>query len=233
MNNFMLKMKAKYRSVVYTAITKGYDSLVEQDASVGKFTEFVAFMEDPVKSKTWTIRHLEKQFSDPNRNAKIHKVLSHKFFLNYEYSLWVDGNVKLLLPVEKFIQDFLYGADMAVFAHPLRSCLYKEANKCKENKLDSVSTIQNQINRYKKEKVPPKKGLFECTILLRRHSPVMNEFNEMWWHEICNGSKRDQISFPYVLRKSKVEHVCLPHKFRSKLFKKTENHNIKHHFSEV
>jgi GT2 family glycosyltransferase len=60
------------KSVIYTAITKGYDRLLEkQNVSSG---EFVSFVEDPVKSKTWTVRPLQKNYEDANRNAKIYKV---------------------------------------------------------------------------------------------------------------------------------------------------------------
>jgi hypothetical protein len=138
----------------------------------------------------------------------------------------MDGNVKLIsLSIDELVSTFLREADMAVFVHPDRNCLYKEAEVCKKLRLDEATKIQTQINKYKKEGMPAGAGLFECTILLRRHTEAVKRFNEMWWSEISNGSKRDQISFPYVLKKSNVKLVNLPHDLRKTiLFNKVGTH---------
>jgi hypothetical protein len=138
----------------------------------------------------------------------------------------MDGNMRLLsLSIDELIAMFMRDADMAIFTHPDRNCLYKEAEVCRARKLDDLSIIQRQVNRYKQEKFPKGNGLFECTVILRRHTPEVEQFNEMWWDEICKSSKRDQISFPYVLGKSKVKYVSFPHSLRSTfLFEKKGTH---------
>jgi GT2 family glycosyltransferase len=223
-----LDNKARTQSknvVVYTAISTGYDSLIDSQHTLGS-AKFVAFMEDGAKSQIWDIRHFPKHGSDPNRNAKIFKILSHKYFPEYEYSLWIDGNVRLLLPACDLIGAFLQDADLAAFRHPERNCLYDEAETCRTRGLDDNHTIAAQVNKYRSEGFPAKAGLMECTILLRRHCPAIEKFNEAWWEEICKGSKRDQISFPYVAKKMGLKYVYFPGSLRYNnfLFHKTTNH---------
>lgn len=202
-------------SVIYTAISKGYDKLKEQPKIEG--AEFVAFLEEDAQSKTWKYQPLHREFKDTNRNAKIHKILPHIYFPNKEYSLWIDGSVDIEFgfPIENLIRAYLWNADLAIFRHPYRNCIYNEANICIQRRLDSPDIIRKQIARYSKEKYPQNIGLVEATVMLRRHTPEMKAFCEAWWEEIQNGSKRDQISFNYVARKMRLKYNHFPADLRT------------------
>ncbi len=71
--------------------------------------------------------------------------------------------------------------------------------------LDDPDVIDSQINRYNLEGYLPHRGLFEATVILRRHTNEIRAFNETWWDEIKWGSRRDQISLPYVLHKTATD----------------------------
>lgn len=215
------------KAVVYTAITNGYDNLKEQPLTA-RTVDFVAFLEKPVESQTWKCAEVCKDFTDPNRNAKIHKIMPHLFFPDKEYSLWIDGsvNIEFNFSIEKLIEIYLSDCDMALFKHPDRNCIYQEANACIQRKLDNPEVIRRQIEKYTREGYPSNAGLSECTILLRRHTPQIIKLNEMWWNEIKNGSKRDQISFNYVARKLGIELKYFPGHLRKKnYFFAREGHN--------
>lgn len=203
-------------TVIYTAITRNYDHLKEQPLKPG--VDFVAFLESPVVSKTWQYRAVHNEFSDSNRNAKIHKILSHRYFPDKLYSLWIDGSVTLDFPfsLERLIEIYLTDCDLAVFKHPERNCIYQEANVCIQRRLDDPDVIRQQIQRYTREGYPSNVGLVEATVLLRRHTEKVIEFNEAWWEEICKGSKRDQISFNYVARKLNLKYRYFPGNLRQK-----------------
>ena len=223
-----LKSEKPVNIIVYTAITTGYDTLLDNQNKEG--ATFVAFIEDAsVKSQMWDIRRMQKECSDPNRNAKIYKILSHKYFPDCDYSLWIDGNVRLLQPIQRIIDTFMENYDMVLFKHPERTCLYAEAETCATRSLDDPNIIARQINRYRQENYPQNVGLCECTILLRRHSPLVKKFNEAWWEEVCNGSKRDQISFPYIAKKVGLRHCHFPGNLRvgTFMFFKTTSHRRK------
>lgn len=194
--------------VVYTAINGGYDDLKEQpETAKSENVEYVAFTDTETDSKTWQYNPICCEFRELNRNAKIHKVMPHLFFPEKEYSLWLDGSVTIEFPfsIEKLIEIYLSDCDLAVFNHPDRNCIYQEANACIARKLDDPEVIRRQIQRYTQEGYPANHGLCECSVLLRRHTPKIQQFNEMWWEEIKNGSKRDQISFNYIVEKSGIK----------------------------
>ncbi len=137
------------------------------------------------------------RFTTGRMNAKIYKVLPH-LFMNEEYSVWIDGNLTLKASEQEMI-DLLGDKDIAVFQNPYRSNIYQEAMECMRLGLDKEDVIKEQIDRYKFEEFNDKK-LGACFLIIRRHTEEINRLNEKWWAEICRGSSRDQISFPYVYR---------------------------------
>ena len=194
----------KENSVVYTAITNKYDCLRNHNP---KDIDYVAFVDNDMTSKHWNIKQVCNEFSDPNRNAKIHKILSHVYFPEKKYSLWIDGSIEIKFPwsMRSFFESYLSDCDMVVFKHEERNCVYEEAKICCEMNLDCVETIKKQMERYKNEKIKQNMGLSECSVILRKHNEKTKEFNEIWWREICNGSKRDQLSFDYAVKKSGIK----------------------------
>jgi len=197
--------------VVYTAITPGYDSLKSAPELWRSQAEFVAFLDKPQPSFGWTVRPIYRRFQDPCRNAKIHKILPEKYFPEAQYSLWVDGSVKIIsnTPIAKFADEFLREHDIAVFKHRHRTCLYQEAARCLKLGLDSASVINGQTAKYYAEGYPQNNGLAECTVILRRHSRQVMKFNEAWYAEIKRWSRRDQLSFNYVAQKLGLKYKLL------------------------
>jgi hypothetical protein len=191
--------------IVYTAITGGKDSLKE-DQVTGE-AKFVAFLENGADSDTWEVREATMDNPDPNRCAKKYKVKPHEYFPNEEYSLWIDGTITLLEPPESLIDKYLKDHDIALHKHYMRKCAYEEAVACGSLNLDDQETISKQMAKYYiREGYPRNNGLAECTIILRRHTPKIEELNNLWWEEISNGSRRDQLSFNYCCWKLGIEY---------------------------
>jgi hypothetical protein len=175
---------------VYTSIYGGKDTLWRPQPTVG--FEWRVFRE-PAMSAIFP--------DDPVRSAKLFKVLAHNW-IDTTFSVWIDGSVELMpdcdIPglVKRYLSD---GCGMAAFRHPNRGCVYEEAVVCKSGHLDDPRLIDAQMGRYMDEEYPRDNGLAACGVLLRRHDvPGIGEFNNAWWGEIMRGSKRDQLSFPYV-----------------------------------
>jgi len=189
--------------VVYTAVSQGYDVLKKPLRLWQREADFVAFLDNPQPGSGWEYRPIYRRFRDPCRNAKVHKVLPHRYFPDAEYSLWVDGSVAMTstLPLANWIEHYLGRHDLAVYRHPRRQCIYEEAAHCLTHKLDRRTVIDRQMQQYFLAGYPPHNGLAECTIILRRHTKKVQEFNEAWYAEIAAHSRRDQLSFNYVARK--------------------------------
>lgn len=190
--------------VVYTAITNAYDVIRTPPKACRGVASFVAYLDRPAQFSGWEVREACKQFSDPSRNAKMHKILPHVYLGDVQYSLWIDGSVEIKegFAADDFISKYLADVDFAVFRHRKRTCIYQEAKACIEQGKDSPEIIRRQVDRYFEEGYPANAGLAECTVLLRRHTAQVKQFDEMWHGEIVANSKRDQLSFNYVARKT-------------------------------
>lgn len=192
--------------VVYTCITNDKDTLKPLNKEKG--VDYVCFSDKLIKSDTWEIKKSTNDSSDPRRNARKHKILSHKYFPDYDYSIWVDGSIFPSENIKRLIESL--NTDVGVFKHQDRDCLYKEAHTCIYYKLDEEDKILSQIDKYSREGYPEKNGLVESRVLVRKHTKEVNEFNELWWNELINGSRRDQISFNYCIWKLGMKYSIIP-----------------------
>ena len=211
LNRSLRKIGIGNKIVIYTALLGGCDELLDPLQEI-KGCDFVCFTDDPkLKSDVYEIILCKAKFDDPNRSAKIYKLLPHKFLPKYEFSLWVDGNVIIKLSnIELFIQKFLGKNNFAALSHPERDCIYDEYKVCLEQKRGEVDLMKKQIQDYRKEGYPSNNGLIAGTILLRKHmaSEVRN-FDEGWWKEVQKYSRRDQLSFPYVAWKMGLKYSII------------------------
>lgn len=140
------------------------------------------------------------KFTDPRRNSRASKILAHKY-IDTEYSIYIDGNITLNVSPETLIEKYLKDYDIAVYRHPTRDCIYDEALVCAQRKLDDPEIIIEQAKAYEDSGYAKHKGLAECGIIIRRHTPEVENFNTHWWAEYCRYSRRDQISFMYAVDK--------------------------------
>lgn len=191
--------------VIYTGIFGDYDHLIEPDISLLDNVDLICFTNNPkLRSKVWDIRIVdEPNISDHMLNRKI-KVLPHFYLSNYDYSLYVDGNIFLKKDFEDFFESYCDSKLlMALPIHLDRKCLYEEALVCIQQKKDNESLIRKQMTHYEEDGFPRKYGLYENNILLRKHNdPLICTIMEKWWHELNTWSKRDQLSLCYVFWKN-------------------------------
>jgi hypothetical protein len=195
---------------VYTSITGGKDRLIEDH--VRGHAKFVAFTDELKISNLYEIRQAYDKFKDPRRNSRIQKILSHQY-IDTEYSIYLDGNIKLLKTPEELIGKYLKDHDLAIFAHPNRNCIYDEAMQCAKLNLDNVETIIEQAKMYEDSGYAKQKGLCECGIILRRNTPKVATFENAWWSEYTRHSRRDQISFMYAADKVGLRFNKIPEPF--------------------
>lgn len=180
--------------IVYTSIVGGKDNLIH-DQYKGD-AEYFAFTDFDFKSDVWTRKPAYDKMISPRRNSRAPKILAHQF-AKTRYSIWLDGNLKLLVPPEELLK-YVENHDIALFKHPTRDCLYEEAQTCIDAKLDDVETLKAQIQRYRDEGFGEHRGLCEGGVIIRKHTPKVENFNNIWWSEHCSGSVRDQVSMFYA-----------------------------------
>lgn len=201
------------KKVIYTCITNGYDTLKDPTV-VTEGYDYVCFTDDAdMKSDIWQFRPLPKEVDEipSNKKQRFIKINPHLFLKEYDFSIWIDGNVTIRGNLDHFInyvmehKESFLKSKCSVFVpkHPWRDCIYKEAAIVKEMLKDS-SAVEKQIAKYEAEGFPKKYGLLQSNILLRKHNdPQCIKLMESWSNEVMNFSHRDQLSFNYVLWKSK------------------------------
>jgi hypothetical protein len=201
--------------VVYTVITGSYETL-----RPAKYPGICLTDGSPKLVKGWEVREIKKEHPDPRRASRHPKMMPHKYFPDVEYTIYVDGNVVLLRSPEKIVKDLLQREDVALFQHPERMCVYKEAKKCVEYKKADPEVVKSQIEYYRAEGFPADQGLTACWVIVRRNTPEVQKFGEIWWKEYLRFSCRDQLSFDFVRWQTKLEYDRIP----GNLFKGTSKY---------
>lgn len=193
-------------SVVYTSIFGQYDRLIDPIVSSNDI-DYICFTDSPgLTSDIWQIRIFEPCFpGDMVRSARLHKICPHRFLSEYEYSLYIDGNMRLRQVPD--VVALLNGGTLAMERHRKRKCLYAEAEVCKERGLDDPTVIDRQTNAYRKEGFPRNAGFYASYMIARRHNDgELRILSEKWWAHVCLYSRRDQISLPVCLSGT-IEHI--------------------------
>ena len=189
--------------VIYTIIVGDYDTLKDPEY-IDENCDYICFTDNKeLSSKTWQIRLVENIDLDNTRLQRMYKVLPHKFLSEYKYSLYIDGNVRIIGSMRDFVRSQWNGASLLGLKHPSRDNIYDEAEACINLNKDDPNIIRNQMNRYKKEGYQANNGLAVTNILFRKHNEEqLIKVMEDWWSEIRDYSRRDQLSFGYACWKN-------------------------------
>ena len=178
----------KNKRVIYTCITGGYDTLIEPNKVCDGF-DYVCFTDNPnMQSSIWNIRPLPKEvenFSQVKKQRYV-KINAHLLLSEYDISIWVDGNVTLNGDLNEFVDKTLKD-DISVYVpqHPIRNCVYKEAETIVKVGKDKKENVDPQINRYKAEGFPENYGLLQSNIMLRKHNEAdCIKLMEAWFAEL-------------------------------------------------
>lgn len=134
------------------------------------------------------------------RNAKAEKILCipQIMGIDFDYIIWHDGTHQLSVNPDEIISE--YGdADMYVFRHAQRRCLYQEMAAVLEGKLDEPHLVEQQKEFYMNVGMPPFFGLYEMGCYIRKVNQSTIDFGLAWFEQVCKFSSRDQLSFPFVL----------------------------------
>lgn len=192
--------------VIYSAITRDYNPL-RNPIHINPYVDYISFTDQLLWKKItnntiWKTRSFPAIKLDPVRMNRFVKLLPHRFFPGYEFSVYVDGHINIIGDIRYLLEKYDY-PDMLCFKHPHRSCAYEEGKACILHKKDSPQIIMKQLEYYRQEGLPENFGLIEGGVLIRRHNrPAVKQLMEDWWEQVRVNSKRDQVSFPFVAWKN-------------------------------
>ncbi|SPH18677.1 hypothetical protein DEA8626_02219 [Defluviimonas aquaemixtae] len=141
---------------------------------------------------------------DPARASRRAKLMPHRYFPDEEWSIWVDNKSRLKRDPRQVLAALQAQSDAAffAFAHFRRDCVYQEGQAVRENGLDEHRVVRERMRTYRAEGMPERAGLIEGHFIVRRHNdPTAARFGERWFEHVLRHSRRDQISFPYLVWK--------------------------------
>lgn len=179
------------KTIIYSAIYGDYDKPKKH-----LLKEKPVLFTDSIESEDWEVRKVERKEVHPRMQAKYFKCMPHEV-LGCDVSVWIDGSVAIKTPnFEDWCLKQLGDSDIALFRHPDRSCIYIEADFCKDMPKYRELPIMEQVQEYETMGYPKNAGLWACTVMIRRHNKKVEEFNKLWWEHNNKYTYQDQLSFP-------------------------------------
>lgn len=209
-----VEVKSNYftdkKIAVYTVIFGNYDRIIEPLTTPDNIDYYIITNIDVPSNSIWKKLEVDlDQFglshaSNIEKN-RFFKMMPHKVFKNYEYSVYVDGNIKVVSDLSEYVQSFNeYGVKFHM--HSSRDCIYDEIKRCIKKKRDSKKSLKRYRKRIIKLGMPKNNGLLEATVIVRQHFNEKCIFlMEQWWKEFSLHLKRDQILLAYIIWNSNIE----------------------------
>jgi hypothetical protein len=199
------------RLVVYSTLFGDYDELFVPSREIAQGCDFVLFTDQLNVPPPWRRGPVCFAGASNTLRSRFHKLLPHRLFPQYEWSLYVDANVDLgVIPGDFLARHRSLGPDFFVFRHPKRASIVEELGACIEGRKDSGERMTRQVAHYLESGFRHAFPLTENNILLRRHNdPALAELSEAWWDEVRARSVRDQLSLPYVVEKQNYRRIAL------------------------
>lgn len=192
-----------YKIAVYTCIVGNYD-LPKEPVYQPSTVDYLLVTDGPLPStgawKGIDIRAIKGIPSlDTSRISRYVKLHPHLFLDDYDYSIYLDGNIKTVGDM-RYLVLLLNQQGFASNLHRHRDCIYKEVEACIRLSKHDPQIMRKQINSYRSAGMPEHYGLIESNLLVRdHHNPICIDIMERWWNEIMKHSDRDQLSLPFVL----------------------------------
>lgn len=194
------------RCAVYTVITGSYDTLADPDF-VTPGWDYYCFTDNPdgITSKVWKAVDINECCRDItkgpiNRYVKTHP---HVLLKDYDYTIYVDGAVKILSDLRAYIGMFSRDSSMLAFPHPSRETIREEAGAIISWKKADPALILAQLDKYYEEGYKDDRPLIYAGCMVRSNrDPLLNKVMEDWWVEIRDVAPRDQMSIGYVCWKN-------------------------------
>ncbi len=192
---------------VFTAVVGGYDT-VREPTVIDPTADYYLFTDAPVPAgSVWQQRDFDFEAADPTRMARYVKTHAHRYFPDHDWSMWIDGNLRLATLPEDFISEENTDADIIAWHHGERDCVYDEFEECVALKKDDEALMRRQIAELRASGYPEHNGLITTSVLVFRHRrPAVAALLDDWWRAIETGSRRDQLSFnPTLYRHPEIK----------------------------
>ena len=192
---------------IYTAIFGGKDKLRSPiDHLENDNWDYFLFTDDrEIRSDIYQIHLRHPIYNDVAKNARYFKILGDPILNNYDIVLWHDANIQLVHSEIDRLLQYAKNNFISTFTHPHRDCFYSEAMTCIRTNKDFSLRILKQAFIYFLKGMPAKEGMYSTGILIKNFTYLQKDVLAFWWKETLNHSRRDQLSFAYVVYRHKLD----------------------------
>lgn len=205
---------------VYTCITDSYAPLVAPAVVSGE-CDYLCFSDGTIDDVwPWRFRPLKRFFANPIRNARLPKILSHRYLADYDYSIWLDASLQLTVD-PRYVIDAMNGSDLAAFRNRRRDYLRDEFRAIRESKWASKEKLNVDLLREQESEssslISP---IHYLGCLIRRMSSGVRDFEKEWFAEYCLWQHRDSPAFHVAKNRLDVSCKTIPGDIKNNEFVK-------------
>lgn len=156
--------------------------------------------------------------ADRHRSRLLSRMLkilaNHPAIGKPDFVLWHDAAFQLHCDPIAIADTVPADVEMVAFRHPHRDTIEAEAEAIAKLKYVTPEVLQQQVRDYRAEGFPPQEGISSTGFSLRRTTPHVAEFNEVWWKEVRDRCWRDQMSVDYAIWKTGLKAQYIPGHYR-------------------
>lgn len=200
--------------VIYTAIVGHYDKILQPKVVDDRF-DYILFSNDIGVQNVgiWQVKPIYYTNEVQAKIARWVKTHPEELLQEYEFSIWMDANIIIntSYTYDKSIALFFSKNLISAVRHPHRNDIYSECGAVMAYSMENTNVVFEWLKLLHRDKYPKGSGLNETGLLYRRHCSKIKDMDERWWSCIDRYSRRDQLSFNYVLWKLQIECVNFLH----------------------
>ena len=207
-----------------------YDHNIQMEKEIKeKGYDYILFTDLKIKNTNWSVfpipdEVLKLNVSDIKKQRYI-KIHPHKFFRNYDLSLYIDANYVIKGDLDDYLINTLNPIDHIYIPHLQFGKGIKQAiEKAIEKKLDDSNLLKEVMDRYNKLNILSKSGIVNAGLIIRKHNTKdCIKLMEKWWEEVRDYSHVDGFAFNYAGYKTGVRFLYTSYQFALFYFNQTQH----------
>ena len=216
--NYKGEIPNEYKKViVYSCLIGNYDNVTTFKRQKGY--DYIIFTDQKIVNTNWTIlpipREVEQMKISDIKKQRYIKIHPHKFFRNYDLSIYIDANYIIKGDLDDFLINTLNPIDHIYITHLQFGKGLSQAIKSAMNrKLDKASILRETQERYYKLKILQRSGIVNAGLIIRKHhTEDCIKLMDKWWEEIEKHSHVDNIAFNYAGYMTGVRFLYMSYQF--------------------
>lgn len=198
--------------VVFTIITGNYDN-PQPIAVKNPEWRYICITDDmTIDGGDWELIPIETlnppKGLNPIRLQRWAKIIGAVEYFQCD-TIYLDGSYEIrndisqiLLSMDRSYSDgnVMTLQNMILKIHPKRNSYIDEGIACIKLNKAHPDSIRRQIKEYEAEGLEYGGGMYETGVLIRKYTPKVIEFCQLWWAEIEKHTHRDQLSIMKALK---------------------------------